>query len=86
MQAGLAPDAAIHNSLLRVAFANGADIAKIKDSINAMESMGVRPDEKSYTVLLRAHSWQGDARGAAALLSRLQDSGGLLSACRSTDL
>ena len=72
MQADLAPGTAIHNSLLRAALANGADADQIEQSIASMRAGGVQPDVQSYTVLLRAHGRQGDALGAAAVMSHLQ--------------
>ena len=62
--------------MLRAAFANGADSAKLKASLDSMRLAGVRPDQQSFTILLRAHRRQGDAHGAAAVMSQLEASGG----------
>ena len=75
MQVDLTPDAAIHNSMLRAAFADGADAAQLQSSIDSMQRLGVLPDQQSYTILLRAHGRQGDAQGAAAVMSQLLAAG-----------
>ena len=75
VQGGLKPDAAIHNSLMRLAFAEGATAKDLAQMLASLGGAHLQPDVHTYTLLLRAHGRQGDMDGAAEVMDQLQAAG-----------
>ena len=64
--------------MLRAELASGADAATLTASLRSMQSAGVQPDSQTFTVLIRAHGHEGQARRAAAVFAQLQAAGSVV--------
>ena len=75
MQAGVQPDTAICNSIMRQQAAAGLGPGALQDTLADMEARGLTPDRRSLFVLLRAFSREGDLAGAMHVMHRMAQLG-----------
>lgn len=76
MQVGLQPDTAVYNSVLRLVAAEERFApAALEEVMADMVSRGVRPDRRSYFLLLQAHARHADLDGAKRVLQRMARDG-----------
>ena len=71
------PDTAIYNSVMRQQAAAGLGPGALKDIMADMEACGLTPDRRSFFVLLRAFSREGDLAGAMHVMRRMAQLGAL---------
>ena len=72
LQARLAPDMAIYNSVLRMMFHAGAAPAELEAYAAAT---GQRPDRQMFCALLHAYARERDLPGAAGAFERMHAAG-----------
>lgn len=78
LQARLAPDMAIHNSVLRMMFHAGAAPAELEAYAAAT---GQRPDRQMFCALLHAYARERDLSGAAGAFERMHAVGARAGSC-----
>ena len=77
VQAGVQPDTAIYNSVMRQQAAAGLGPGALQATVADMEAHGQAPDRRSFFVLLRAFSREGDLAGAMHVMHRMAQLGAL---------
>lgn len=75
LQAGIASDTAIQNSVMRVAKQQGQTPAQLEGYLVHLHQLGLKPDEQTFNVLLRAYGAHQDLQGASNLLERMDKAG-----------
>ncbi|KAL0025828.1 hypothetical protein WJX79_004020 [Trebouxia sp. C0005] len=70
-QAGVESDTAIQNSVMRLAKQQGQSPAQLEQYLIRLHQLGLRPEEQTYNILLRAYAEHGDLKAAAEILDRM---------------
>ncbi|DBA79649.1 TPA: hypothetical protein ACH3X1_008327 [Trebouxia sp. C0004] len=70
-QAGVESDTAIQNSEMRLAKQQGQSPAQLEQYLIRLHRLGLKPDEQTYNILLRAYAEHGDLKAAAEILDRM---------------
>lgn len=75
MQAGLAPDVAIYNGLLRLGLQQGKTPAQLLDVVEEMLAAGIAPEGRTFEPVIRAYTREGDVEAALDVIQRVHDMG-----------
>ncbi|KAA6420539.1 MAG: hypothetical protein FRX49_09700 [Trebouxia sp. A1-2] len=62
---------AIQNSVMRLAKQQGQSPAQLEQYLIRLHQLGLRPEEQTYNILLRAYAEHGDLKAAAEILDRM---------------
>lgn len=71
LQAGVESDTAIQNSVMRLAKQQGQSPAQLEQYLIRLHQLGLKPEEQTYNILLRAYAEHGDLKAAAEILDRM---------------
>jgi len=71
LQAGVESDTAIQNSAMRLAKQQGQSPAQLEQYLIRLHQLGLKPEEQTYNILLRAYAEHGDLKAAAEILDRM---------------
>lgn len=74
-QAGVESDTAIQNSVMRLAKQQGQSPAQLEQYLIRLHQLGLKPEEQTYNILLRAYAEHGDLKAAAEILDRMGTDG-----------
>lgn len=75
LQAGVEADTAIQNSVMRVAKQQGQSPAQLEEYLTRLHKLGLKPDEQTFNVLLRAYLAHGNLSEALRILERMATQG-----------
>lgn len=64
-------DTAIQNSVMRLAKQQGQSPAQLEQYLIRLHQLGLKPEEQTYNILLRAYAEHGDLKAAAEILDRM---------------
>lgn len=64
-------DTAIQNSVMRLAKQQGQSPAQLEQYMIRLHQLGLKPEEQTYNILLRAYAEHGDLKAAAEILDRM---------------
>lgn len=82
LQASVALDTALQNSVMRMALHQGRTPAQLEAYLLRLRGMGLKPDAQTFNVLLRAYAARGDLQAATETLERMGAEGSNHSHCR----
>ena len=75
LQADVEADTAIQNSVMRVAKQQGQTPAQLEEYLSRLHQLGLKPDEQTFNVLLRAYLAHGNLSEATRILDRMSAQG-----------
>jgi pentatricopeptide repeat protein len=75
VQAGVQPDTAIYNSIMRQQASAGMGPDVLESTLSDMEAHGLTPDRHSLFLLLRAYGRMGDLGGAMSVMRHMAQLG-----------
>lgn len=68
-------DTAIQNSVMRLAKQQGQSPAQLEQYLIRLHQLGLKPEEQTYNILLRAYAEHDDLKAAAEILGRMGTDG-----------